>query len=151
MELAATARSGSPGRIEEGRGSWTASLCARAEQDRYRESLAPALEALEIRKRVLGAEHADTAMSLDLETGGQYFKLKDYAKAEPYCRQALETRKKIQGDEHPDTAISLGNLAALYQGERGISLRQAEPLLLQAFENSDATVGEGAQPDPCRI
>jgi CHAT domain-containing protein len=101
------------------------------EQDRYRESLVPALGALEIRKRLLGAEHPETATGLNV-VGLLYHKLKDYAKAEPYYRQALETRKKILGDEHPDTATSLGNLAVLYK-EKGDDV-QAEPLYLQAVE-----------------
>jgi CHAT domain-containing protein len=101
------------------------------EQDRYRESLVPALEALEIRKRILGGEHADTVAGLN-GVGLLYDRLKDYANAETFYRQALAARKKILGDEHPDTANSLGNLAVVYR-EKGDDA-QAEPLYLQAVE-----------------
>jgi CHAT domain-containing protein/tetratricopeptide (TPR) repeat protein len=102
-----------------------------SEQERYREALVPALEALEIRKRIEGAEHPDTADSLIL-VGAIYFHLKDYAKAESSSRQALEVRKKLLGEEHPDTANSLNNVAVmcLRMGDEA----QAEPLYLKAVE-----------------
>jgi len=100
------------------------------EQERYRESLAAAREAFEIRKRVLGEEHPDTAASLNY-VGLLYSKLNDFAKAEPVYRQVFDMRRKILGDEHPGTAESAHNLGVLYS-KKGDD-RQAEPLFLQAL------------------
>jgi CHAT domain-containing protein len=110
------------------------------EQERYRESLVPALEALEIRKRVLGMEHPDTAGSFNL-VGVLYGNVKDYAKAELHYREALEVREKLLGDEHPDTATSLNNLAVVcqYKGDDA----RAEPLYLKAVEIRMRVLGKG--------
>ena len=67
--------------------------------------------ALAIREKVLGAEHPDTATSLNnlaslLQAQG------DLAGARPLYERALAIREKVLGAEHPDTATSLNNLAA---------------------------------------
>ena len=69
-------------------------------------------EALEIRQKVLGREHPDTAASLN-NLAKLYWAMGDYAKAEPLYKEALEIRQKVLGPEHPDTATSLNNLAYL--------------------------------------
>src|SRR6202790_1229752 len=69
-------------------------------------------EALEIRQKVLGRDHPDTAQSLN-NLAGLYKATGDYAKAEPLYKEALEIYQKVLGREHPDTATSLNNLALL--------------------------------------
>ena len=69
-------------------------------------------EALEIRRKVLGREHPDTATSLN-NLAELYQAMGDYAKAEPLFKEALEICQKVLGPEHPETAASLNNLALL--------------------------------------
>src|SRR5205085_1545395 len=67
-------------------------------------------QALEIRRRVLGEEHPDTANSYHNAAAG----LRDqgeYAQAEPLFEQALDVRRRLLGETHPDTANSYAQLA----------------------------------------
>ena len=75
-------------------------------------------EALAMRRKLLGNEHPDVALSLDnladvLQAQGKL------AEAETMYREALAMRRKLLGNEHPDVAISLINLADVLrkQGE----------------------------------
>jgi len=88
-------------------------------------------EALQIRQKVLGPEHPDTASGLN-DLAGMYVDAGDYAKAEPLLRQTLGIRKKALGPEHPETAASLSNLAFLYEAMGDHS--RAEPLYQQALQ-----------------
>ncbi|WP_254568765.1 tetratricopeptide repeat protein [Oscillatoria sp. HE19RPO] len=87
-------------------------------------------QALNIRCKLLGNEHLDTADSLN-NLAGLYTSQGRYAEAEPLLLQNLNIRRKLLGNEHPDTALSLNNLAGLYnyQGQYA----EAEPLFLQAL------------------
>ncbi|MGZ3625416.1 MAG: tetratricopeptide repeat protein [Ktedonobacteraceae bacterium] len=86
--------------------------------------------ALDIRKRVLGPDHSNTATSLnDLATLYQY--QGKYELAEPLFQRALDIIEQVQGPEHPDTAASLNNLAALYKSQG--KHEQAEPLYQRAI------------------
>ncbi len=94
--------------------------------------------ALAIREKVLGAEHPDTAESLDnlavlLQAQG------DLAGARPLHERALAIREKVLGAEHPDTATSLNNLAYLLydQGD----LPGARPLYERALAISENVLG----------
>jgi len=68
--------------------------------------------ALDICEKALGAEHPDTAASLNNLAS----LLQDQGKldeADPLLRRALGIREKALGAEHPSTATSLNNLALL--------------------------------------
>ena len=58
-------------------------------------------KALEIKKKVLGEEHPDYAMSLN-NLGILYKITGDYKAVEPLYKQALEIKKKTLSEEHPD-------------------------------------------------
>ena len=76
------------------------------QQRNYQEAIPIAEKLLAIRKRMLGPEHPNTAVSLcDLALLYQY--MGAYAKAEPLYQQALQIRQKALGREHSETAISL--------------------------------------------
>jgi CHAT domain-containing protein/tetratricopeptide (TPR) repeat protein len=100
------------------------------QQGKYAEAVPLAQQVLKIREEGLGAEHADTAASLN-DLAQLYCSLEDYAKAEPLYQRALKTREKVLGPEHPDTAESLNNLAGLY-ADRG-DYAKAEPLYQRAL------------------
>jgi tetratricopeptide (TPR) repeat protein len=100
----------------------------------------PQLErALEIRRMVLGDEHAETLYSMS-NLAELYRVQGRYAKAEPLNVKDLELSRRILGEKHPDTLTSMNNLAALYvhQGQ----LAKAEPLFIKALEGLRRAEGE---------
>jgi tetratricopeptide (TPR) repeat protein len=112
-------------------------------QGRYSEAELLYVQALEMRKRLLGEDHSDVANSLNnlallYRTQGRY------SEAEPLSLQALEMDKHLVGEEHPDVAIGLNNLASLYQSQGRIS--EAEPLYVQALEMRKRLLSD-AHPD----
>ena len=95
-------------------------------------------QALEIREKILGPEHRDTATALSnlanlLSSKG------DYDGAEPLYRRALETDEKVLGPEHPDTATALGNLGLLLNKKGDHD--GAEPLYRRALEIKEKVLG----------
>ena len=87
--------------------------------------------ALELRRRVLGPEHADTLTSMNnlamlYEARGQY------ETAEPLHTQALEVKRRVLGPEHPEVLMSMNNLATLYKA-RG-QYEKSEALQTQTLE-----------------
>ncbi|MCL1473437.1 tetratricopeptide repeat protein, partial [Argonema antarcticum] len=108
-------------------------------QGRYSEAEPLYLQALELRKRLLGDEHPDVAASLN-NLAYLYESQGRYSEAEPLYLQALELRKRLLGDEHPDVASSLNNLANLYYYQGRYS--EAEPLYLQALKLIKRLLGD---------
>ena len=104
----------------------------------YREAEPLFRQSLEIRQKVLGPEHPDTAQSLNnlavlLQDAGKL------GEAEPLYRQTLEIDQKVLGPEHPNTATALSNLALLIQAQG--KLGEAEPLLRQALAIQQKVLG----------
>ena len=96
-------------------------------------------EALAIRRKVLGDEHARTAVSLSdlasvLRLNG------DLDGAEALLRQSLELNLKTRGADHPNTAASLHDLA-LIAASRGDYLG-AESRFRQALEVQRKALGD---------
>ncbi|MDS4056358.1 CHAT domain-containing tetratricopeptide repeat protein [Accumulibacter sp.] len=87
---------------------------------------------------VLGADHPDTATSLN-NLAMLHYALGDYARAEPVLQRALAISERVLGADHPDTATSLNNLALLYNslGDYG----RAEPLYQRALAISEQVLG----------
>ncbi len=104
----------------------------------YDKALPLAERALALREKVLGAEHPDTAASLN-SLALLYDNKGDYAKAEPLYQRALAIREKALGAEHLDTAASLNNLAALYSAKGDYA--QAEPLYRRALAVKEKVLG----------
>jgi tetratricopeptide (TPR) repeat protein len=86
--------------------------------------------ALQIREKVLGLEHPDTAKSLN-GLALLLWDQGDLAGARPLHERALAIREKVLGPEHPDTAMSLNNLALLLQDQG--NLAGAMPLFKRAL------------------
>ncbi|MDQ3009605.1 MAG: CHAT domain-containing protein [Acidobacteriota bacterium] len=105
---------------------------------RFGQAIPLAERALALREKALGAEHSDTANSLNY-LANLYDAKGDYAQAEPLYRRALAIREKTLGAEHPDTATSLGFLANLYKAKGDYA--QAEPLSRRALTISEKTLG----------
>jgi len=69
--------------------------------------------ALEIREKIRGSEHPDTAIVLRV-LAELYRVTGRHAEAEPLYKRALEIREKAYGKKHPAVALILKNLAFLY-------------------------------------
>ncbi|HEX6810569.1 MAG TPA: serine/threonine-protein kinase, partial [Planctomycetota bacterium] len=100
---------------------------------------APQTEALEIRRRFLGGDHADTLRSIN-NVGLLFQEQGQLAEAAPFYREALEQNRRTQGDDHPDTLTSVCNLGAVLR-EQG-KLSEAEPFLRDALERRRRVLGE---------
>jgi tetratricopeptide (TPR) repeat protein len=94
--------------------------------------------ALAIDEKRLGAEHPDTAQSLN-NLAFLYTREGRYEQAEALYRGALASCVLVLGAEHPDTAQSLNNLALLYTREG--KYEQAEPLYQHALTMYEKRLG----------
>ena len=70
-------------------------------------------KALEIRKAVLGENHADTAASYN-NIGSVYDDFGEYDKALEYYNKSLEITKDVLGENHAYTAASYNNIGVVY-------------------------------------
>ena len=104
----------------------------------YEAAIEPAKKMLEVRRSILGLEHADTAYSLN-NLAFVYKGLGDYANAESLFQQTLAIRKKILPPEHPDTADALNNLATIYELRGNFSA--AGPLYIKALKMREKILG----------
>jgi CHAT domain-containing protein/Flp pilus assembly protein TadD len=88
------------------------------------------LQALTIRKKLLGSEHPDVAQSLN-NLAALYHSQGNYSEAEKYFLESLEFWKSIFGAEHFQIATNLNNLAEIYR-EQGKYLK-AEQVHLEVL------------------
>ena len=112
-------------------------------QGRYEQAESPYLEALAMRKQLLGKAHPDVATSLN-NLAALYDAQGRYGEAEPLYLEALAMMKQLLGKTHPDVATSLNNLAALYDAQG--RYEEAEPLYLEALAMRKQLLGK-AHPD----
>ena len=68
-----------------------------------------------------------------------FYKVGQYAEAEPILKRVLAIREESLGPDHPDTATSLNNLAMLY--EKQARHKEALPLLERALAICEKTLG----------
>ena len=96
----------------------------------YREAVELHKNALEIRLRVLGEAHPDTAMSYN-NLGNAYAGLGQYHKAMKLHKKALEIRLRVLGEDHPATADTYNNMGVEYGdlGEYEKAIEQLENAL----------------------
>jgi tetratricopeptide (TPR) repeat protein len=110
-----------------------------AEMGRYSKALEMGSAALDVRERVLGAEHSDTLNSRDhlglvMDRQGQY------AEAEKIHRRTLEVKSRVLGEDHPSTLNSIANLALTYRYQG--RLTEAEKLQLEVTQVRKTVLGE---------
>ncbi len=122
----------------------TALLLARTgyylkEQTQYSDAEPLYIDALAMRKRLLGEEHPDVALSLN-NLAALYKNQGRYSDAEPLYIDALAMKKRLLGEEHPSVALSLNNLALLYDNQGRYS--DAEPLYIDALAMNKRLLGE---------
>ena len=108
-------------------------------------------QALSMRRKLLGPEHADVAITL-VELGRVYQDQGFNERAEPLQREALAIRRKVLGDEHRETATSLSDLASVLRLNG--DLAGAESLLRQCLEIEPQDARRGSsehRPRRCTI
>lgn len=74
------------------------------------------IQAIEISKRVLGAEHPSTLDSIG-NLASIYRNQGRWKEAKDLLVQVMETRKRVLGAKHPSTLTSMGNLASTYRNQ----------------------------------
>jgi tetratricopeptide (TPR) repeat protein len=89
------------------------------------------IQMLDMRKKVLGAEHPHTLCGIE-NLAVIYSRQGKWNEAEQLELQVLDMRKKLFGTEHPDTIISMGNLAYTYLNQG--KWDEAEQLDVQVLE-----------------
>ena len=108
----------------------------------YSAGEAPARQAVEIRARLLGAEHgntmaAKTTLALLLEAQGKL------DEARPLYEQALEGCRRTLGSSHPDTLGSMWNLALFLEVVK--ERAAAAALLRECLEGRQRVLGPNHQ------
>jgi eukaryotic-like serine/threonine-protein kinase len=97
----------------------------------YSEAQQHLERALELRRRELGEQHADTLESMS-RLGRVYEMQSKYEKAGTLLARALEVRRRTLGENDASTLKTMSDLGWLY--ERQGKYAEAEPLLFAAFE-----------------
>ncbi|ORY68938.1 uncharacterized protein BCR38DRAFT_334472, partial [Pseudomassariella vexata] len=96
------------------------------------------LEATNLRKAILGEDHADTLTSI-ANLASTYRNQGRWEEAEKLEVQVMETRKTKLGADHPDTLTSMANLASTYRNQG--RWEEAEKLEVQVMETSKTKLG----------
>jgi tetratricopeptide (TPR) repeat protein len=76
----------------------------------YKSALQSHQHALQIRLKLFGEDHSDTAASYN-NIGVVQYEMKDYMSALESKQKALQIRLKLCGEDHSDTAIIYDNIA----------------------------------------
>ena len=99
-------------------------------QGNYEKALEYYDNALEVRERILGSDHPDTAVTYN-NIALVYQAQGEYKKALEYYGKVLEVRERVLGRGHPDTATTYNNMAGVYkeQGEYEKALEYYEKAL----------------------
>src|SRR5579859_2094018 len=84
------------------------------ERGQYTEAQQLLLQALKLRRLILGLEHIDVAESLS-GLAWLYYDLGRFKQAEELFYKTLEMRKKLLGMEHQDVVTSINDLGLLYR------------------------------------
>ncbi|RMZ45428.1 hypothetical protein AFCA_012081 [Aspergillus flavus] len=105
---------------------------------RWKEAEQLEVQAMELCKQMLGAEHPDTLTSM-ANLALTYWKQGRWKEAEELEIQVIEIRRQVLGPEHPDTLTSMANLASTYwkQGR----WKEAEELEILVLEIRKQVLG----------
>ena len=76
------------------------------------KSLSYHLKALDVRKKLLGEDHPETARSYH-NIGCCYYSIENFEKAYEFYEKAFNLRKKLLGEDHKDTIRSMNELQEL--------------------------------------
>ena len=96
------------------------------------------VQVMDMRKKVLGAEHPHTLLSMG-NLADTYRNQGRWNEAEQLEVQVMDMRKKLLGAEHPDTLSSMGNLASTYWNQG--RWNEAEQLEVQVMDMRKKLLG----------
>ena len=96
------------------------------------------IQVLDMRKKVLGAEHPDTVKSM-ANLANTYFDQGRWNEAEKLEVQVLDISSKLLSEEHPETLRSMANLASIYLDQGKWS--EAEQLGVQVLDMRKKLLG----------
>jgi tetratricopeptide (TPR) repeat protein len=104
----------------------------------YPEARTQLERALELQRRVLGAQNPETLKTIS-RLARTVFHQGKYPEAEALLRQSLEGQRRVLGSEHPDTLRSMHTLAEVYYFEG--KFVEAEALDSQTLEIQRRVLG----------
>jgi tetratricopeptide (TPR) repeat protein len=104
-------------------------------QGHYAEAEKLHREVLEVRRRLLGADHLGTLASV-MNLANAINKQGRHEEAEKLYREVLEVRQRVVGREHPSTLACMVNLANAMNAQRRCA--EAEELYREVLENRTA-------------
>ena len=93
--------------------SYGASASKYYQDGNYPKALEFYTKALDIREKVLGKDHPDTANNYN-NIGLVYSNMGNYSKALEFYTKALNIYEKVLGKDHPSTAVGYNNIGYLY-------------------------------------
>ncbi|KFY95960.1 hypothetical protein V498_03038 [Pseudogymnoascus sp. VKM F-4517 (FW-2822)] len=109
------------------------------EEGRYDEAERLELQALDLRRSMLGVKHPDTILAM-ANLASTWQQQNRSNEAEQLQLQVLNLQKSVVGEKHPDTIGAMANLASTWQ-QQGRS-NEAEKLQLQVLKLRKSVVGE---------
>jgi tetratricopeptide (TPR) repeat protein len=92
-------------------------------QGKYEEAEPLFIQALELRKQLLGENHPDTASSLS-NLASLYYSQGKYEEAEPLFIQAVEIAEGLLGANHPHTVLYRNNFQRLREKQESANSEQ---------------------------
>ena len=107
-------------------------------QGQFKDGERLQLEAAELRRGVLGADHPDTLASLT-NLASIFRNQGRWEEAEKLEVQVMEARKTKLGVDHPDMLTIMGNLASTYRNQG--RWKEAEALEVQVMETRKTKLG----------
>jgi len=116
-------------------------------QEKYREAVPYAMQALETAKAVVGNNHPSVARTLDNLARLSYYCC-EYHDSEEHAKECLGVNEAMYGSEHPAVATSLNNLAMLYHVQKKYD--EAEPLYKRSLSIRSKALGS-EHPDTARV
>ncbi len=105
---------------------------------KFKQALSSGERALEIRERLLGAEHPNVASTLN-NLASIYRNQGEFDKALELQQRALSIVEKTMGTEHPNVASALNGLATIYSDKGNYDM--AETLYRQSLDIFEKTLG----------
>ena len=96
------------------------------------------IQVMDMRKKVLGAEHPHTLTSM-ANLASTYWNQGRWNEAEPLGVQVMDMTKRVLGAEHPHTLTSMANLASTYRNQG--RWNEAEQLDVQVMDMRKRVLG----------
>ena len=96
------------------------------------------IQVVDMRKKLLGAEHPDTLISME-NLASTYWDQGRWNEAEKHVVQVINMRKKLLGAEHLHTIISMANLASIYRNQG--RWNEAEQFQVQVMDMTKKILG----------